>query len=273
MVELRFRCPEDVPNTLIHHTKIKFMENAAAKQTHANVSRRESLKDGYPEKVLGNWLVQGKSSSLGVRGGDRHRNTYQNQWDRVSRKRESRRKSRRKSGEKVANSIDVLPYEEHRLETECGRQWLFEEYFGEDMMARGFSHCTKVMARSGTAWGMWMVGGPVELRHRMSLQWTALSMRSLKNGKRSGEPKCGPTLRRSEASVEKCTPTSTPTTLVCWTGCLGEDRSMSARRSRMPTCRKGFGRSKKEATEKGVSFDEQDDARKGEADGLRNMEC
>ena len=78
----------------------------------------------------------------------------------------------------MANSIDVLPYEEHILETECGRQWLFEEYFGEDMMARGFSHCTKVMARSGTAWGMWMVGGPVELRHRMSLQWTALDAKS-----------------------------------------------------------------------------------------------
>ena len=30
---------------------------------------------------------------------------------------------------------------------------------------------------------------------------------------------------------------------------------------------------KKEATEKGVSFDAQDDARKGEADGLRNLEC
>ena len=39
MVELRFRCPEDVENTLIHHTKIKFMENVAAKLTDANVSR------------------------------------------------------------------------------------------------------------------------------------------------------------------------------------------------------------------------------------------
>ena len=30
---------------------------------------------------------------------------------------------------------------------------------------------------------MWMVGGPVELRQMMSLHSTALSMRSLKNGK------------------------------------------------------------------------------------------
>ena len=66
MVELRFRCPEDVHNTLIHHTKMKFMVNAA-KQCVENVNH------WYPVKVLGNWLVQGKSSSLGARGqtGDR----------------------------------------------------------------------------------------------------------------------------------------------------------------------------------------------------------
>ena len=155
MVEMRFRCPEDVQNTLIHHTKIKFMENVAADGCQCV----ENVNHWYPEKVLGNWQVQGKqvqrfvtrSSSLGARGGDRHRNTYWNQWDGVSRKRESRRKSRRGRGEKVANSIDVVPYEEHRLETECGRQWLFEECLGEDMMPRGFSHCIKVMARSLTA--------------------------------------------------------------------------------------------------------------------------
>ena len=39
VVDLRFRCPEDVQNTLIHHTKMKFLENVAAKLTHANVSR------------------------------------------------------------------------------------------------------------------------------------------------------------------------------------------------------------------------------------------
>ena len=213
----------------------------------------QSLKDGYPEKVLGNWLVQGKSSSLGARGGDRHRNTYRNQWDRVSRNRESRRKSR----------TNVVSHEEHRLETECGRQWLFEEYFGEDMMPRGFSHCIK--GPLGTSWGKRMVGGPVELRHRMSLQWTALSMRSLKNGKRSGVPKCRPTLRRSEASVEKCTPASTPTTFVFseYVSPVVKNADLSER----------IWQIKKDATEKGVSFDEQDDARKGEADGLRKMEC
>ena len=125
----------------------------------------ENVNHWCPEKVLGNRLVQGKqvqrfvtrSSSFGARGGDRRRKRYRNQWDHVGRK----RKSRRESGEKVANSTNVVPYEEHLLETKCGRQWLLEEYLGEDMMPRGFSHCIKVVARSLTSRH---VMGPVDGR-------------------------------------------------------------------------------------------------------------
>ena len=48
---------------------------------------------------------------------DIHENRYWNQWEHVSRKRESRRGGGR---EEVANIIDVVPYAEHRLETVCG---------------------------------------------------------------------------------------------------------------------------------------------------------
>ena len=168
-MELRFRCPEDVQNTLIHHTKIKFMENVAAKLTHTNMSRMS---------IIG---TQKKCREI--------------VWSRES---------------------QVLSVPVVRLETECGAPVALRgmPWGGHDAQGIQSLHQSDGSLDRGTAWGMWMVGGPVELRHRMSLQWTALSMRSLKNGKRSGEPKCGPTLRRSEASVEKCTPTSTPTTFV-----------------------------------------------------------
>ena len=126
-MDLRFRCPEDVQNTLIHHTKKKFMDNVAAKLTHANVSRMSIIERWVPRKSVWKLAGPGKASAEVCSRCPWWRQTQEHVLEPVGPRDQETRKSKEKSQGK---------WRESGKETECGRQWLFEEYFGENMMPR-----------------------------------------------------------------------------------------------------------------------------------------